>query len=99
LKIEEIREKIRKKELKMTDYAYWRCRQRKIKFKDVIHSILSGEIIEEYKKAHIHKCLIYGERFNGDPLHIVVIIAPVLKIKTVYFPDEERWIKGKVRRR
>jgi len=35
LKIEEIREKIRRKEFKITDYAYWRCRQRKIKFKDV----------------------------------------------------------------
>lgn len=95
IKIEEIREKIRFEEYKLTFHAIIQADARQVSHEDIKEAIFNGEIIEE---KHPHY-LICGERFNGDPIHIALIFKKTLKIITVYYPDEGKWIKNKIRRR
>ncbi|MGB9887481.1 MAG: DUF4258 domain-containing protein [Moorellales bacterium] len=98
--IESIREKIAKGQYRMTAHALTRFKERGITAADMEAAIMDGEIIEEYPNDYpFPSCLIYGRTGDGRPLHVVISLAPVSHVITVYSPDEKKWVGHKVRRR
>jgi hypothetical protein len=65
---------------------------------DVVHAILTGEVIEEYLDRQ--RVLIFATISQGMPLHVVYDHSQtdVLLIVTVYIPDDRLWIGFKIRR-
>ena len=65
---------------------------------DVVHAILTGEVIEEYPDRQ--RVLVFATISQGMPLHVVCDYsqANVLLIVTVYIPDDRLWIGFKIRR-
>ena len=60
---------------------------------DIEHVIINGEIIEEYIDDKPYpSCLIFGKDTLGKPLHIVCAFSPIIKVITVYYPDENKWM-------
>ena len=66
---------------------------------EIEETVLAGEIIEEYPDdKYSPSCLIYGKTDNGRDLHVQLSLPPLVVIITVYDPDPEEWINGKIRR-
>jgi hypothetical protein len=95
LLISEIKTKIHENKIKWRINATQRLIQRNIKRKDVIHTLLNGEIIEEYPKDLPYpSCLILGHDTNYNPQHVVCSVGQgFLWIITVYKPDIKKWQK------
>lgn len=94
-----IRSKIQKEEYELTLHAIKRRIKRKISTEDIEHAILNGEIIEEYPEDRpFQSCLIAGVTKKNQPIHIVCAIAALVKIITVYIPEENEWINYKRRK-
>jgi len=66
-----------------------------IRVQDVVQSLQSGEIIEEYSNDRPYpSCLILGRTIGGRPIHVVcapVVAERRLIIITTYEPDPARW--------
>ena len=92
MEIETIRSLL-KQPFQMTQHAELRRRQRKISISDILQTILSGEIIEEYPDDYPYpSCLIFGYTTCGEPLHLVCGVGGgTLFLITAYRPDPERW--------
>ncbi len=73
--------------------------ERNISLDDVIKLIMTGDIIEKQPECNPYpKVLISGHDRSGSPCHVSVSICKSqLKIITVYRPDEDKWINGRVR--
>ena len=65
--------------------------------KDILTATKTGEMIEDYQDRN--RCLIYG-KVGGRSIHVVVDYSNRnwIWIVTVYKPDPNEWIKGRVRR-
>ncbi|MDA8337646.1 MAG: DUF4258 domain-containing protein [Peptococcaceae bacterium] len=68
---------------------------------DVIDTLISGTIIENYPE---HRrggcCLVNGVAGNGRPLHVVCTTElPTLILITVYEPKSPKWLTSFQRRR
>jgi len=65
---------------------------------DVIHTILTGEVIEKYPERQ--RTLIFATLAHRIPLHVVCDYSQVnvLLIVTVYIPENKQWIDFRVRR-
>jgi len=65
---------------------------------DVVHTILAGEIIEEYPDRE--RCLVFAMLHQDVPLHVVCDYSQpgVLLIVTAYIPDDGEWIRYRVRK-
>ena len=99
IEIAEIQEKIRKKEYRISEHAVKRMIQRLIERYEVEEVILSGEIIEDYPfDKYSPSCLISGQTEVGRPLHVQVSYPPNVVVVTLYEPDTEEWIDGRIRR-
>lgn len=98
--IDTIKSKIKKEEYELTLHAIKRRIERKISTEDIEHAIITGEIIEEYREDKPYpSCLITGQAKDGRIIHVVCAIAPLVKIITVYIPEEDEWDRYKRRRR
>lgn len=98
--IDIIRAKIKKEEYELTLHAIKRRIERKISTRDIEHAILTGDIIEEYLEDKPYpSCLIAGQAEDERVIHVVCAIAPLVKIITVYVPEEDEWDKYKRRRK
>lgn len=77
----------------MTQHSSERCRQRKIKKRDVRHAVMTGEIIEQYPEDFpFPSCLICGHSENNKIIHVVMSDeGNGSRIITAYFPDSEKW--------
>ncbi len=66
---------------------------------DAVHTILAGNVIEEYPDRQ--RILIFAMLPHKIPLHVVCDYSPadVLLIVTVYIPDDRLWINLRVRRK
>ena len=97
--IDNIKQKIKNEEYELTFHAIEMRLARKISTADIEYAIISDEIIEEYPDDYPYpSCLICGKTTDNRPLHVVCAIAPVIKIITIYIPDEYEWINSKIRR-
>lgn len=98
---EAIRATIRRGDYEVSAHAYQRMRQRGILLRDVENAILEGEIIERDEKATpFPKCIFWGfTEQKGESIHVVCSVAPHSKNVTIYFPDEDKWARDRIRRR
>ncbi|MBF0545239.1 MAG: DUF4258 domain-containing protein [Candidatus Riflebacteria bacterium] len=72
-----------------TSHAYDQMFKREIYIKQVSDVILNGRVIGKRSEKDGDALVIIGERFNGDPLKVVVKDCPIPKVITVCYPYEE----------
>lgn len=94
-----IKDSIRADNYEMSLHAIERALERDIWKEDIEHAIINGEIIEEYADDKPYpSCLIYGKDTKGEPIHLVFAFSPIIKIITIYRPNEDKWIDYKRRK-
>ena len=97
--IRAIQDLIRKREYRFSDHAIKRMIQRSIEPHEVEEALLRGEIVEDYPEdKYSPSCLIYGKTRAGRHLHVQVSFPPPVVVVTLYEPDPEEWIGGRIRR-
>lgn len=101
--IDDIVEAIRTNRVRISDHADEEAEADRLSFDEIYFSVLHGEIIEDYPSDKPYpSCLIYGETFSGDPVHSVWAYNEQnqwVVLITVYRPDPDRWINGRIRRK
>ncbi len=81
-----------------SEHAVRQMAKRNIDDNEVVESLLSGEIIEEYPDdKYSPSCLIFGETKAKRPLHVVCSLPPRVRIITVYQPNPDEWIDNRRR--
>lgn len=99
-KIDEIREFIHKQDFKITGHAFEEMSIDGLSLKDIVTGVMSGDIIESYPDSYpLPACLINGKTEKGEPIHVCISMAPLVKVITVYRPDPTKWIDGFRKRR
>lgn len=102
MKVEDVIDAIRNKRVRISDHADEEAHADKLSFSDIYFSVLQGEIVEDYPDDKPYpSCLIYGDTFDGDPVHSVWAYNRDNKwtvMITVYRPDPTRWINWRKRR-
>lgn len=99
--IEEIRQKIRQNQFEFSQHAVDLSILRKISVQELREAIEQSEIIEDYPDdKYGASCLLLGFTIMNRPLHIQCSYPsrPLLKIITLYEPDQNLWIDFKLRR-
>jgi len=101
--IRDIIDALRHNRLRITDHADEEAEADGLSFDEIYFSVLHGEIIEDYPDDFPYpSCLIYGDTFDGDPIHSVWAFNSANQwavIITVYRPAPKRWIHWRTRRR
>lgn len=85
----------------MSIHADNASRLREISVDEIVQTILSGEIIEDYPDdKYGPSCLIFGYTEAERPLHVQCTYPTrdPLRIITTYQPDPNRWIDSRIRR-
>ncbi|NTV28250.1 MAG: DUF4258 domain-containing protein [Methanothrix sp.] len=73
--------------------------ERRISTRDLVDLIISGDIIEEYPDLEPCPAVLIMGFVSGRPCHVVVAHCnDHLRIVTIYWPDEEKWINYCVRK-
>ncbi|MEA2053817.1 MAG: DUF4258 domain-containing protein [Candidatus Thermoplasmatota archaeon] len=101
MKIEQIKEKVRKGKYYISFTHTEKLRKRRINTGEIEEAISRGEIIEDYPyDVRGASCLILGFTFKGKPLHIVCgRVGEEIIIITVYEPSLSEWQEDlKIRR-
>ena len=99
--IEEVKEKVKIGNYRLTVHAFERCVERDIWPDELKEVIISGEIIESYPEdKYGPSCLIWGMTEKGRVLHVQCSLNPVWII-TAYDPalNPEEWDANFKRRR
>ena len=99
--IDDIREKIASDQFELSQHAVDQSIVRHISVQELREAIAIGEIIEDYPTdKYGPSCLVFGVTLARRPLHIQCSYPsrPLVRIITLYEPDPQRWIDGKVRR-
>ncbi len=101
ISIDIIRELCNNRAMIWTGHIIRRLRERVITMDDVRNCLMTGDIIEQYPGDYPYpSCLISGKTVSGKALHIVAGIGQGrLWCITAYFPSEEKWNAGDVRRK
>ena len=103
MNIEDIADSIRHERVRITSHARIEAMADSLSFDEIVHSVSTGEIIEDYPDDWPHpSCLIYGKLPNGEPVHSVWAyesVTGVAVLVTTYRPDPERWYDSRTRRR
>ena len=94
---------IRTNQIRITDHADEEAQADDLSFDEIFFSVVQGTVIEKYPDDTPYpSCLIYGNTFEGQPIHSVWAYNSSNQwavLVTVYRPDPERWIDWQVRRR
>src|SRR5690348_4932869 len=94
-----IQDKIKEGRYRFSEHAIKRMIRRDIDRLEIEETLMTGEIIEEYPEdKYSPSCLVYGKTKQGRDLHVQVSLPPAVVIITMYEPDPEEWIDGKIRR-
>jgi len=99
--IDAIRKKISDGLFEFSKHAVDQSILRGISVQEIRDSIQTGEVIEDYADdKYGPSCLIFGMTVDERPLHIQCSYPsrPLVKIVTIYEPDENLWIDYKVRK-
>jgi hypothetical protein len=99
--IDAIRAKINDGLFEFSKHAVDQSILRNISVGDVMESVENGTIIEDYPNdKYGPSCLIFGFTNAGRPIHVQCTDATrgLLKIITLYEPDEAVWIDFRTRR-
>ena len=100
--LDDIIDAIRNHRIRITDHADEEAQADNLSFDEVFISVFCGKIIEEYSDDKpFPSCLIYGDTFNGAPVHSVWAYNEANRwavLITVYRPDPRRWINWRKRR-
>lgn len=95
-----IQNAVREDNIFFTEHAVRQMAKRDINDDEVVETILSGEIIEEYPAdKYSPSCLIYGQTENSRSLHVVSSLPPRVRIITVYEPDPDEWLDNRRRKK
>lgn len=97
----QIRTKVQSGDYEISFHAFERMRQRGITIDDLENVIIHGKIIEADAEAKpFSKCVFWGFTVDkGESIHVVCSVTPRSKVVTVYFPDEDQWVRERIRRR
>lgn len=99
--INEIREQIAANNFEFSKHAVDQSILRRISIREIGEAVASGDIIEDYPDdKYGPSCLIFGMTRDNRPLHIQCSYPsrPLLKIVTLYEPNEDLWVDHRVRR-
>ena len=98
---EQIRRQIQAGDYEISFHAFERMRKRGITIDDLEEAMLSGEMIERDPHAQpVPKCIFWGfSTLKGESIHVVCSLTPQSRIVTVYFPDEDKWARDRIRHR
>ncbi len=99
--LQEIGAKIQAGSFEFSKHALDQSIIRRIRLEEIREVIASGEIIEDYPEdKYGPSCLILGFTQAKRPLHIQCSYPSrsLIKIITLYEPDEARWTDFKIRR-
>lgn len=99
--MDEIRSKISANLFEFSKHAVDQSILRRIAVQEVREAIDVGEIIEDYPDdKYGPSCLILGFTTSRRPLHIQCSYPsrPLVKIVTLYEPDEDLWVDFRERR-
>ena len=99
--IEEIRAKVQTGQFEFSEHAVDQSILRRISVQELREAIANGEVIEDYPEdKYAPSCLVLGFTQAGRPLHIQCSYPsrPLVKIITLYEPDQDKWIDFRVRR-
>ena len=94
LNMDDLRKLCTDETIALTQHLLLRMRERGIKYDDMVHAIMSGEIIEQYPDDYPHpSCLVLGVAALDDRhLHIVCGVGNGrLWVITTYYPNPEKW--------
>ena len=101
--IQDIISAIQEKHIRITDHADEEAQADGLIFDEIFFSVLQGEIIEDYPTDKPYpSCLIYGDNFQGEPIHSVWAFSEKTAwaaLITVYRPDPNRWANWRERRK
>jgi hypothetical protein len=100
--IDGIRAKIATGEFELSQHALDQAILRNIDLDEVHESVARGEVIEDYPDdKYGPSCLVFGFTRAERPLHVQCSYPSraLVKIITVYEPDQERWIDYRTRRK
>jgi Domain of unknown function (DUF4258) len=99
--IEDIRKLINEEKIQWRNHILIRMQQRGIKIKDILYSLMNGEIIEYYEDDYPYpSALVLGFKNGNAGIHIVCAVGQdMLWMITAYHPDKSQWSDDlKVRR-
>ena len=93
ISIDILRDLCKNDKIAITNHAKKRLFERNIYIDDVISTIISGEIIEQYDNDKpFPSCLISGKAENGNNCHTVVSFdGEFIYLITAYYPDLKNW--------
>ena len=79
--------------MRWTNHIFVRLVQRNIGTKDVVKTIMEGQIIENYPDDYPYpSCLIIGYTVESKVLHVVCGVGESeLWLITAYYPDSAKW--------
>ncbi|RJR16139.1 MAG: DUF4258 domain-containing protein [Nitrospiraceae bacterium] len=99
--LEQVRQQLTSGQFEFTRHAFKRAIERNISELEIREIGNNVKIIEEYPDdKYSPSCLLLGFTQNKRPLHLQVSVedSEILKIITIYEPDEERWTGFEKRR-
>ncbi len=100
--LEEIRQQLSQGEFEFSRHAFKRAVERNISDTEIRQAGNEAKIIEDYPEdKYAPSCLLLGFTQAGRPLHIQASYAnsPMVKIITLYEPDETEWTNNYSERR
>jgi hypothetical protein len=99
--IEQVREQLAKGEFEFSHHAFIRAVERNISDVEICEAGSEAEVIEDYPDdKYSPSCLLLGFTEAGRPLHIHVSLfgSVLVKIITLYEPENGEWIGYRQRR-
>ncbi|NCO33341.1 MAG: hypothetical protein AUJ92_06585 [Armatimonadetes bacterium CG2_30_59_28] len=99
--LDEIRRQLSVGEFEFSRHAFRRAVERNISDKEIMHAGQTAEVIEDYPDdKYSPSGLLLGFTLQGRPLHVQVSYADaeLVKVITLYEPDENEWIEYSQRR-
>ena len=99
--LDAIRDKIESGNYELSKHAVDQSILRNISIAEFVESLENGMVIEDYPNdKYGPSCLIFGFTNAGRPIHVQCTSGSreILKVITLYEPDENLWIEFRERR-